>query len=594
MADTEAPKDIETPKPVEAEADPEKVVSRKDRPTGSTHFGDVDFNEENPEEIADATWAEVYQTCCCHTPRDWLIIFIFLVIVCTALYFFLFGLDMLGNGAKVLTGCTSGNILKEEQNPIAGLMIGILATVLLQSSSTTTSIVVSLVGEEVMNTKNGIYMIMGANIGTSVTNTIVSLGFLGDGDSLERAFAGAVVHDMFNFLTVAIMLPLEAATGVLYHFTKAITPSDVDKGEKWEGPIKKIVGPLTKEFIIVNKDVTKKVATGSKTCDSFFPVECENDVRDYKSCKKGQMGLISCNKKNNKCPMFFRIGSERKDDEISGFVCLFIGLVVLITCLLILVNVLQKMLLGTSTRILYKATNVNGYIGIAIGTGLTILVQSSSITTSALTPLVGMGVIHLEQMFPMTLGANIGTTVTGLLAAQVSGKKEALQVALAHLFFNIFGIIIWYPIPKIRQFPLYLATQLGKATRVWRGFPFVYLILAFFIFPVIMLGISLLFDQDSPGFKVLGSIIVIMIVITILRIMWKVKYHGLDKSIVTYMKDRQARNTAYRTLPTELADIKQELARLKEHTGLPDEEEPEIPPEDVKDIEKEVKEDVED
>ena len=560
--------------------------SRKDRLTGSTHFGDVDFNEENQEEIGDATWTEVYQTCCCHTPKEWGIIAIFMVLVLTALYFFLFGLDMLGNGAKVLTGCTSGSILKEEQNPIAGLMIGILATVLLQSSSTTTSIVVSLVGEEVMGTKNGIYMIMGANIGTSVTNTIVSLGFLGDGDSLERAFAGAVVHDMFNFLTVLIMLPIEAATGVLYHFTKAITPDDVSKGDKWEGPIKKIVGPLTKEFIIVNKDVTKEIAIGSKSCDAFFPSSCENGERSYKTCSAG---LIACNKKNNKCPAFFRDGASRKDDEVSGFVCLFIGLVVLITCLVILVSVLQKMLLGTSTRIIYKATNVNGYIGIAIGAGLTILVQSSSITTSALTPLVGMGVIHLEQMFPITLGANIGTTVTGLLAAQVSGKKEALQVALAHLFFNIFGIIIWYPIPRVRQIPLDMARKLGKGTRLWRGFPFVYLFVAFFILPVILLGISLLFDQDSPGFKVLGSIVVIALVLLIARIAYKWKYKGLDTQVISYMEKRQERNVAIRALPDDMKSIKHELARLKDHTGLPDEEEDV----ETKDIENSVEEDAE-
>jgi sodium-dependent phosphate cotransporter len=80
-----------------------------------------------------------------------------------------------------------------------------------------------------------------------------------------------------------------------------------------------------------------------------------------------------------------------------------------------------------STRIIYKATNVNGVVAIAIGAGITVLVQSSSITTSVLTPLVGVGCIQLEQMFPLTLGANIGTTVTGLLASLVSDSVEALQ-----------------------------------------------------------------------------------------------------------------------------------------------------------------------
>jgi sodium-dependent phosphate cotransporter len=222
--------------------------SRKDRVTGSTHFGDVDFNEEQVEEIGDATWGEVCRTCFVHDAQGWARIAGHMFLVCFALYFFLFGLDLLGSGANVLTTCTTGNFLSADLNPIAGLMIGIIMTVLLQSSSTTTSIVVALVGAGSINVKNGIYLIMGANIGTSVTNTIVSMGFLGNGDDLERAFAGATVHDMFNFLTVAILLPVEAITGYLYYLTKALLPGDMaDKSDKWEGPLKKIVSPLTKK-----------------------------------------------------------------------------------------------------------------------------------------------------------------------------------------------------------------------------------------------------------------------------------------------------------------------------------------------------------
>ena len=58
-----------------------------------------------------------------------------------------------------------------------------------------------------------IFIVMGANIGTSVTNTIVSIGQSGDRDQFGRAFAGATVHDMFNCLSVAILLPLEWASG---------------------------------------------------------------------------------------------------------------------------------------------------------------------------------------------------------------------------------------------------------------------------------------------------------------------------------------------------------------------------------------------
>ena len=63
-----------------------------------------------------------------------------------------------------------------------------------------------------LDVKTAIPMIMGANIGTSVTNTIVSLGQAGDRNQFRRAFGGATVHDMFNWLCVLVLLPLELAS----------------------------------------------------------------------------------------------------------------------------------------------------------------------------------------------------------------------------------------------------------------------------------------------------------------------------------------------------------------------------------------------
>jgi len=308
------------------------------------------------------------------------------LLICFFLYFFLFGLELLGSSAKVMGGCKAGQLFGEETNPIAGLMVGILATVLLQSSSTTTSIVVSLIGSAV-SVSQGIYMIMGANIGTSVTNTIVAMGQMGDGDQLERAFAGATVHDLFNFLTVAVLLPVEVVTGYLEHLTAAMVKgATLKEGEKWEGPIKKIVAPLGDKVIMANKKVISNVAQGKSTCESFYPIECEDRVVSYSTCKTG---LIGCDKSTGDCPAFFDQDAGMQEDKVAGGVCFFISIFILFSCLIGLVAILQKLLLGVSTRIIYKATNVNGYVGMAIGCGITIIVQSSSITTSALTPLVG-------------------------------------------------------------------------------------------------------------------------------------------------------------------------------------------------------------
>jgi sodium-dependent phosphate cotransporter len=221
--------------PEENPMDPKNVRTGKDRrrPTDSMHTGDTDFDIEDPAYEQEATWGEVCNTCFVHSPGEWLAISSGIALVCFFLYFFLFGLELLGSGAKVMGGCTAGELFGDEINPIAGLMIGILSTVLLQSLSTTTSIIVALVGAESVSVRQGIYMVMGANIGTSVTNTIVALGHLGDGDQLERAFAGATVHDIFNFLSVAILLPLEVITSYLYRLTKAIVKNAKGKdGEK--------------------------------------------------------------------------------------------------------------------------------------------------------------------------------------------------------------------------------------------------------------------------------------------------------------------------------------------------------------------------
>lgn len=59
---------------------------------------------------------------------------------------------------------------------------------------------------------NAIPMIMGANIGTSVTNTLVSIGQISNKGDFRRAFAGATVHDMFNWITVLVLLPLEVVS----------------------------------------------------------------------------------------------------------------------------------------------------------------------------------------------------------------------------------------------------------------------------------------------------------------------------------------------------------------------------------------------
>jgi sodium-dependent phosphate cotransporter len=538
------------------------------------HIGDSDFDMDDPAYEMDATWGEVCKACCVKTPAEWGLTFLGVIGICFFLYFFLLGLDLLGNGAKVMGGCAAGEIFGDDMNPVAGLMVGIVATVLLQSSSTTTSIVVTLVGAGTVSVNQGIYMIMGANIGTSVTNTIVAMGHLGDGDQLERAFAGATVHDMFNFLSVACLLPVEAITGMLYHITKAcVAGFETKEGEKWTGPVKKLVGPLTKKIIQANKKVASKIALGESTCNDFYPMEggkldCSEATAETPwKCKAG---LIACSSKKEPfyCPAFFDMNATEAIDRTSGVCAFVVGLILLFICLFALVKILQKLMMGASTRVLYKATNMNGYFAIVLGMLITMLVQSSSITTSVLTPLVGVGALRLEQMLPLTLGANIGTTLTALLAALLS-DANALQVALAHLFFNIIGILIWYPIPFMRQVPLSAARALGKGTRLWRGFPIIYILVVFLALPLMFLGISLLFSDGSTGLTVLGSVIVTVILAGLLWTFFVCKYRGGKEGCEECLTQRQKRSKAVQELPDDMEWLKAKVRELSEHTGMP-------------------------
>lgn len=558
----------------DAPTKPEEIRSRKDRPTGSMHVGDVDFDTEDPAFSMDATWGDVLTACCVHDANGWLHLFGGICMILFFLYFFMVGLDFLGTGAQVMSGCTAGSLFGDDTNPVAGVMVGILATVLLQSSSTTTSMVVSLVGAGTVSVNLGIYMIMGANIGTSVTNTLVAMGHLGDGDQLERAFAGATVHDMFNFLSVSILFPIELISGYLNHLTGAMVKNfSAKEGEDWEGPIKKWVEPIGKRVIIENKSLAQAVAKGA-TCAEFYPIVCDDPSNPTKSTCPVR-GLIDCDKSSDKCPAFFDVKADEQDDVMSGLAIFIIGLFMLFICLLGLVYVLQKMLLGVSTRIMYKATSLNGYVAILIGAGITILVQSSSVSTSAMTPLVGIGVLRLEQMYPLTLGANIGTTVTGLLAAMLS-NTDAMQVALAHLFFNITGILIWYPIPFMRNIPMHAARQLGKATRIWKGFPIAYIATVFFLIPLVFLGLSVMFTQDSKGLMVMGIFLCIFL---FGLISWGAYYFwyqgGKDKCYICLV-NRGRRGVTMRTLPEDMEYLKAQIKVLREHTGIPegDEETP--------------------
>ncbi|XP_070535119.1 sodium-dependent phosphate transport protein 2B-like [Ptychodera flava] len=475
------------------------------------------------------------------------------------LYVFLIALDLMGDAFTVLGGTAAGAALSESEllnNPVSALMIGILATVLLQSSSTTTSIIVSMVAADIISVEQAIPMIMGANIGTSVTNTIVAMGQVADRDEFRRAFAGATVHDCFNWLTVIVLLPLEVATGYLYILTEAIIGDDLDGGS-WGGFDFSVTEPIVKYVIKIDKSVVRDIALGitepgtgsviQRWCDTedvYYQGEVVREINGTNVTVVEDIYNYTIYNERCKC-LFSMEWTDDLSDAVLGSILLVITLVLLIIALIGLVKVLQSILRGSIAHALMKWINADfpgycayftGYVAIVIGAILTMLVQSSSVFTSTITPLVGIGFLSLKRMYPLTLGANIGTTLTSFIAAFASSDSanfiEGVQISLCHLFFNISGIILFYPIPFMRKPSIGAAKFLGNTTAKYRWFAIFYLILMFLLFPLTIFGLSLLGWQYLVGFGV--PILVLVLVIIVINLMQKHCAKGLPKKMRTW------------------------------------------------------------
>lgn len=310
------------------------------------------------------------------------------------LLWFFVSIEAMGVSFKLFGKEFAEGLLSTTSNPWVGLVIGILATSLVQSSSFTTSMVVGLVGCGVLTVPNAIPIILGANIGTSVTNALVSLGHITKKSEFRRAFAGATVHDFFNLLSVGLLLPIELATGFLQRSAHYLeTAFEGAGGLKFGSPLKMIVQPIVKGI-----------------------------VHQLQSAVDGT-------------------------DATIGIILLVLALASLFLSLKFLVDLMKSLLLGRIENLMNKVLFENALIAFLLGMVLTAIIQSSSITTSLAVPLVGAGILTVRKIFPYTVGANIGTTITAILASMVTKNPAAITVAFSHLIFNIVGSVLFLLIP---------------------------------------------------------------------------------------------------------------------------------------------------
>lgn len=354
-----------------------------------------------------------------------------LIALAVILYLFILSIGLLSGSIKLFGKEFAEALVQLASNPIIGLLAGILATTLVQSSSSTTSIIVGLVGAGTLSLDVAIPMVMGANIGTTVTNTIVSIGHIARREEFKRAFAASTVHDLFNILAVIVFLPIQIATGFL---SKAsIYLADIFEsagGFKFASPLKAITEPVVRWTL-------------------------------------GTLGDI-----------------QWFSADWLPWIGAGLAIVAMLLALRQLVKLLKVIVFGRTEQFFQRYLFGNQLYSFILGIALTIMVQSSSITTSIVIPLVGAGILTVRQIFPYTLGANIGTTTTALLAAMVTANPVALAVAFSHLLFNICGIAVFWPLARI---PLSMAEFLSRISSRSKLAPFVYILIVFIAIPGILI-----------------------------------------------------------------------------------------------------------
>ncbi|KAF4039448.1 Na+/Pi-cotransporter [Phytophthora infestans] len=425
--------------------------------------------------------------------------FFYTIASLAALYFFMVAVKFIGDGFTLALGCDTKGAFDFANNPVAGLMIGTVATALLHSSGTVTSIVVALVGSGGMTIRQGVYVIMGANVGTCVTCIMVAFGQVGDRTRFQRAMAAATVHDMYNIWSVFVMFPIEVIFHPLEKMSVAMSNAKTSSGA-FNSPVDAIVNPLTQKLLSVDKKAIYRVATGETMC-----------TEDQSFVKSGAFH-----------------NSSLSDGSI-GAITVIIGFCILVCALLTLVKMLAKVFMGPTKKLISKLLNYNGYINIFVGTLITFAVHSSTVVTSTLTPMAGLGVVTLEQVYPLVIGANLGTTGTALLASLVTGKADSVAIALVHFWFNVIGIFLFYPIPVTRKPILGWARSLAFFSASWPLTAVIFLIILFLVAPGILLGLVYMCTADNVVAQVFGWIVAAVVLVALAGfLLWYKKKGGRE------------------------------------------------------------------
>ncbi len=342
-----------------------------------------------------------------------------------ALLLFIFAIDLLTVAVGRINSGLALEILQATKNPFISLFIGLLVTALIQSSSTVTASVVAIVASGNLTLQQAVPIVLGANIGTTLTSTLVSLSYLMNKKEFRRALSAGISHDIFNILSVILLFPLE----IYFGFLSKIAAHIAD----WFASDNSFEGP-----IIYNR-------------------------------------------------MFTRTWTDWLVDQLNQPI---VAMILSIFLVFFAINVLSTAMYKSFVRDTFEDINkvIFQKTGLAFFYGLffTAAVQSSTVTTSLVVPLVASKKVSLNKAFPFIIGTNIGTTITAVIAS-IYKPEAAIALALVHVLFNSFGALIFLPFTFIRNIPVWMANYMGKISLKYRVVVFAYILLTFFVIPFLLI-----------------------------------------------------------------------------------------------------------
>ncbi|MFH1436418.1 MAG: Na/Pi symporter [Pseudomonadota bacterium] len=414
------------------------------------------------------------------------------LLVFLALDVFFVSIGLLGSFKDIGQGYGQQLMVQLASNPMVGLVIGVLVTSIIQSSSATTSLVVALIAggtfgdDPQVAIRLAIPIIMGANIGTTITSILVSLGSLGRKKEFEKAFKASTLHDYFNILSVIVIFPVQYFTNFLGHasFYLAKLFENVG-GVKFASPLKLVVAP--QENMV-------------KSLFSRFPCLIEF-VLNFAFWVAALYCIVSIVKRMNDkrsiglrlllFAFFLAVAGTLFHVRPNWMFCremaqFALGLGLLFSALYLIVTSMRSMVIekfGVLLDSYIFKTDIHAMFAAMI---LTAAVQSSSVTISVVVPLAGAGILSLKQIYPYALGANLGTTITAILAALATKNVPAIAVAFSHTMFNLIGIGIWYPLKRV---PLFLADRVSGWISRSPVLALLYIGSLFFLLPLLLIFI---------------------------------------------------------------------------------------------------------